>query len=208
MSETNVRKLMNAASVLTLLGLTCSMAAAFALIQGELELSLVFMSVCLVFDRFDGIVARKYNLATQFGADLDNLCDVISFGAVPALFIYRASDAWWVVFPAVLLVLTAVTRIARFSNVGLLVRNGKNYFVGLPITYPFIILFLTWPLLRCLESLLKAVILAVFAVIVSVLMVTRIAIRKGGAWEDYMLYLVYPLMLIYYVVVLAGIRLW
>lgn len=39
------------------------------------------------FDLFDGLVARKLNVASQFGVQLDSLADLITFGVLPT-FIY------------------------------------------------------------------------------------------------------------------------
>ena len=39
----------------------------------------------MIFDSLDGYVARKSRTVSNFGAELDSLCDAISFGAAPAL---------------------------------------------------------------------------------------------------------------------------
>jgi len=41
-----------------------------------------------VFDFFDGFVARKLNLKSAIGADLDSLADIISFGLAPAMIFF------------------------------------------------------------------------------------------------------------------------
>ncbi len=41
-----------------------------------------------ILDMLDGRVARLSNTGTRFGAELDSLVDVISFGVAPALLIY------------------------------------------------------------------------------------------------------------------------
>src|SRR5690348_15329533 len=43
--------------------------------------------VAKVFDVLDGYLARRSRQASQFGAELDSLCDAISFGAAPAVFL-------------------------------------------------------------------------------------------------------------------------
>ncbi len=43
----------------------------------------------MVFDALDGYVARLSKAATNFGVQLDSLCDAISFGVAPALLILR-----------------------------------------------------------------------------------------------------------------------
>ena len=49
--------------------------------------SLVF--VAMVFDMFDGKVARMTHTSGPFGAELDSLADAVSFGVAPAILIHR-----------------------------------------------------------------------------------------------------------------------
>ena len=46
--------------------------------------------VAMVCDMLDGRVARMTRLTSDFGGQLDSLCDVISFGVAPALMMLRA----------------------------------------------------------------------------------------------------------------------
>src|ERR1700682_6201214 len=48
----------------------------------------------MFFDGFDGRVARLTKTQSDFGIELDSLADVISFGAAPALLVYK-----WALFP-------------------------------------------------------------------------------------------------------------
>src|SRR5262245_59844278 len=43
----------------------------------------------MVFDALDGYVARLARTVSNFGAELDSLCDAISFGAAPAFLVLR-----------------------------------------------------------------------------------------------------------------------
>src|SRR5204862_6338368 len=43
-----------------------------------------FIFLAMVFDMFDGFVARLTRSASDFGAELDSLADVVSFGIAPA----------------------------------------------------------------------------------------------------------------------------
>ncbi|OEK00022.1 hypothetical protein BFP97_00165 [Roseivirga sp. 4D4] len=46
-----------------------------------------FIFAAAFFDLFDGLLARKLNVASQFGVQLDSLADLITFGVLPT-FIY------------------------------------------------------------------------------------------------------------------------
>lgn len=58
---------------------------------GNLSISAWLIALAMVFDMLDGRVARWTRTTSDFGAQLDSLCDVISFGAAPAVLIVRAS---------------------------------------------------------------------------------------------------------------------
>ncbi|WP_224365890.1 CDP-diacylglycerol--serine O-phosphatidyltransferase [Hyalangium versicolor] len=92
----------------------------------------------MFFDGFDGRVARLTKTQSDFGMQLDSLADVVSFGAAPALLVYK-----WALAPLGFLGLfisfsfaaCGAMRLARFNVLAM--RNphggGGNFFVGLPI---------------------------------------------------------------------------
>ncbi len=92
----------------------------------------------MFFDGFDGRVARLTKTQSDFGVQLDSLADVISFGAAPALLVYK-----WALEPlgfvglfiAFSFAACGALRLARFNV--LAARNphggGGSFFVGLPI---------------------------------------------------------------------------
>ncbi|HET6900556.1 MAG TPA: CDP-diacylglycerol--serine O-phosphatidyltransferase, partial [Vicinamibacteria bacterium] len=87
-----------------------------------------------IFDVLDGRIARMTNTTSEFGAELDSLADVVSFGVAPALLAYSWGFStlprvgWLVAF---LFVVCGALRLARF-NVQKSSVDGR-YFVGLPI---------------------------------------------------------------------------
>src|SRR5579884_4178741 len=48
----------------------------------------------MVFDALDGYVARLSRVASKFSAELDSLCDAISFGLAPAYLLMRMGPGW------------------------------------------------------------------------------------------------------------------
>ncbi len=72
----------------------------------------------MIFDMLDGHVARLTKQMSNFGRQLDSLCDVISFGLAPALIVLKFSYHYhprflWVT--AVLYLICVVLRLARFN---------------------------------------------------------------------------------------------
>ncbi len=96
---------------------------------------LIFLA--MVFDALDGYVARLSKLSTDFGAQLDSLCDLVTFGVAPGFllvkmcprFTYLHSQAVWVV--AASFAACAALRLARF-NVETSDEDEHLHFSGLP----------------------------------------------------------------------------
>ncbi|MBI1723506.1 MAG: CDP-diacylglycerol--serine O-phosphatidyltransferase [Gemmatimonadetes bacterium] len=91
-----------------------------------------FIVVAGVMDLLDGRIARMSRTGTAFGAELDSLVDVISFGVAPALLLYFHSfkGGEWSWLLCFLYILAAALRLARFN----VEQSGhaKTQFFGLP----------------------------------------------------------------------------
>ncbi len=91
----------------------------------------------MVFDALDGKVARLANATSDFGAQLDSLCDAISFGAAPAVII-AALASHQQYFPRVAVaaggfyMLCAAMRLARFNIETRPEEEAHQFFSGLP----------------------------------------------------------------------------
>ncbi|MBN1944459.1 MAG: CDP-alcohol phosphatidyltransferase family protein [Bradymonadales bacterium] len=195
----------NAASAITLLGMLLGLTSLVLTVHGHLDIAVILLAFCIVCDRLDGAVARRLGQVGQFGAELDNLSDSIVFGVAPAFFVYLVGGGGFMALPAAFLVTTAVLRLARYSLVGLTERNGKKYFVGLPVPYTAASLVLLWPLIRETSGTVQALLLALYAVALGLLMVSRLPIRKGAPVEKYLLYGLFPLILLYLALCAAGV---
>ena len=119
--------------------------AIVASMNGNYKIAAMAIFVSMLFDLLDGRVARLINAQSEFGAQLDSLADVISFGVTPALVIYNWSfvelknlgwsqAAWMGSF---LYVACVALRLAKFNiqandEDAKLVELRKKYFFGLP----------------------------------------------------------------------------
>ncbi len=101
-------------------------------------------SACLIlfamlFDVLDGYAARLSKSASDFGGQLDSLCDVISFGVAPAFLLLRLGMDWHeslvgqtVAMIAALYMVCAVLRLARFNLENSPDPASHKRFKGLP----------------------------------------------------------------------------
>ncbi len=106
--------------------------------------ALVFAA--LVFDIFDGRIARWRNKSSAMGRELDSLADVISFGVAPAILAYGCGMRG--LYDRVLLayfVACGVSRLARYNITAEEISQGTGkvtYFEGTPIPTSFLLVIL------------------------------------------------------------------
>jgi CDP-diacylglycerol--serine O-phosphatidyltransferase len=135
-----MRKISILPSVITLGNLTCGFASIIFAADGEYERAAWMILLGMVFDLLDGQVARLTRSAGSFGAHLDSLCDIVTFGLAPAVLINRISldyCRWgvsekfvWLV--SVLYVVCAALRLARFNLETGVEEEDHEHFYGLP----------------------------------------------------------------------------
>ena len=103
----------------------------------ELYRAALAIFFAIFFDMFDGRVARMTRTQSDFGMQLDSLADVISFGAAPALLVYKwalAPLGFMGLFLSFAFAACGALRLARFNV--LAARGDKashSFFTGLPI---------------------------------------------------------------------------
>lgn len=88
----------------------------------------------IIFDTFDGKVARLTHTSTKFGMELDSLADGVSFGFAPAVLIYGFALHNAGIFGLIasfLFAAGALLRLARF-NIEAPDEGVQTYFKGIP----------------------------------------------------------------------------
>src|SRR4029453_8640225 len=127
----------------TLASLALGLMAIFLAMNGDVRLAAACLVACVAFDGLDGALARKLGVSSPFGAQMDSLADMCSFGPAGSVLGY-AARAHSVPTPAgpgacVLVAACAAIRLARF-NVS--PKDGK-FFCGVPTTMAAAVLAVT-----------------------------------------------------------------
>lgn len=133
------------ASVMTTMNLYMGTTSILASIGLEFQWAATCILLAMIFDILDGFVARVTNTASDFGKELDSLCDMVSFGVAPAVLVFMAylpADAHLPVSPrtesivgmtgaymAIIYVICAALRLARFNTYH---AERRDSFIGLP----------------------------------------------------------------------------
>ncbi len=108
-----------APNIVTVLALSAGLTSIRFSVSGNWEMAVFAILVAGVFDGIDGSIARMLKAASKFGAELDSLSDMISFGVAPAILLYLWSlqelgGLGWVI--ALIFAIGCALRLARFNS--------------------------------------------------------------------------------------------
>jgi CDP-diacylglycerol---serine O-phosphatidyltransferase len=125
-------------NILTLLALCAGLTSVRLGLMQRWDLAVAAIAVAAVLDALDGRIARLLDSSSKFGAELDSLADVISFGVAPGLLLYlwtmhSAGGLGWAL--CLLFAVCCSLRLARFNtkldNTDLPAWTGR-FFSGTP----------------------------------------------------------------------------
>jgi CDP-diacylglycerol---serine O-phosphatidyltransferase len=118
-------------NLLTSLNLLCGCLGIVFVLEGSALPAAYFVWAACVFDFFDGFSARTLKVSSPIGKQLDSLADVISFGLLPAVVMYKlwpANENNWLPYFSFLLVVFSAVRLAIFN----IDETQSDSFRGLP----------------------------------------------------------------------------
>lgn len=121
-------------------------------LDGQFGMVALLLLASGIADFLDGLIARALGVASPLGIQLDSLADMVSFGAVPGVILYKLliiNDSYAVyqpdasAFPAFILTLFAALRLAKFNIdtrqtehfIGLATPSCTLFIVGLMLVY-------------------------------------------------------------------------
>jgi CDP-diacylglycerol---serine O-phosphatidyltransferase len=160
----------------------------FGLHQDRFLAPAYFVWAACVFDFFDGFAARALKVSSPIGKELDSLADMVSFGVLPALFMFKLIQQQaglnelgsLLPFVAILIAVFSALRLAIF-NVD---ETQRDTFKGVPT--PANTLFITG--LPFVPFDLHPLLLVAITIIFSFLMVSRIELFalkfKDFSWSS------------------------
>jgi CDP-diacylglycerol---serine O-phosphatidyltransferase len=125
-------------SSITLLALASGITAIRFGIDDKWAIAVSFIILAGILDMLDGRAARMLGADSRFGAQLDSLADLVSFGVAPGIIMYRWSlhqmdHLGWIA--ALIFCACGAIRLARFNVESVRdegATKGNPYFTGLP----------------------------------------------------------------------------
>jgi len=144
-------------NAITVLAICAGMSAMRFAILGKWEEAVLAILVAGVLDGLDGRMARLLKGTSKFGAELDSLSDIVSFGVAPAVIMYTwvlkdIKGVGWLL--ALIYTTSMALRLARFNTMtedeNANKEEQRDFFSGIPApaaaglaVWPMMLYFLT-----------------------------------------------------------------
>lgn len=189
-------------NICSLLGLMSAVTGIYFAIQGNFPAAIIGVLWAVLFDWYDGIIARKMKGRTkvqgEFGAQLDSMIDIVSFGILPAIILLSYGDyKIWFLPGAFVIVAASAIRLTYFNVYGLI--DSKTY-KGFPLDNNVLILALVFLFEGFFTPSAFSIVIYTLLMILSALNLSSVPTPKfGGKW-------IYAL--VSYVIVLTGVFGW
>lgn len=133
----------NPAVVVTLVGVICGAVGVCLAVAGRLEWAVMLVLVGVVCDQIDGPIARKLDVVSDFGGNLDIFGDFLLYVCFPAAFILNFLSFSLLAFVlAALVVVVGAMRLAYCAS-----EKVKDIVIGIPLSlcvFPICLYALYW----------------------------------------------------------------
>ena len=189
-------------NICSLLGLMSAVMGIYFAIQGNFQASIIAVLWAVLFDWYDGIIARKMKGRTtiqgDFGAQLDSMIDIVSFGILPAIILlsYGSYNIWFLPGAFVIIAASAI-RLTYFNVYGLI--DSKTY-KGFPLDNNVLILAFVFLFEGLFTTTTFSIVIYALLMLLSALNLSSIPTPKfGGKW-------VYALVA--YVIIMSSVFIW
>jgi CDP-diacylglycerol--serine O-phosphatidyltransferase len=106
-------------NTITSMNLLCGALGVIAAFKGWMDTAFYLMLAGAVCDFCDGLAARLLKAYSPMGKELDSLADLITFGLLPSVMLYKCMDfyhetEWFCYIPLIIVVFSAL-RLAKFN---------------------------------------------------------------------------------------------
>jgi len=172
-------------NICSLIGLLSAVLGIYFAIKGSFPAAIIGVLWAVLFDWYDGIIARKLKGRTKIqgvlGAQLDSMIDIVSFGILPAIILlsYGNYNVWFIP-GAFVIIATSAIRLSYFNVYGLI--DSKTY-KGLALDNNILILAFLFLFESLFDHSTFSVVIYILLMILSTLNLTSIPIPKfGGKW--------------------------
>lgn len=189
-------------NICSLFGLLSAVLGIYFAIKGNFPAAIIGVLWAVLFDWYDGIIARKMKRRIKeqgaFGSQLDSMIDIVSFGILPAILLLSYGNYnFWFIPGAFVIIATSAIRLSYFNIYGLI--DSKTY-KGLALDNNVLILAFVFLFESFFSQSTFSILIYILLMLLSAFNLSSIPTPKfGGKW-------VY--VLVVYVLVLTSIFGW
>jgi len=140
----------NIANLITFGNIAAGLIAIHFIVHGDYFTAIILAWIAGALDIADGKVARKYNLSTEFGIQVDSYADFISFVVMPSFLLYYAIteqssglEQFILGLVFIFYIISGLRRLIEF-NIEVEVGEAAKYFVGVPTPLGAILLWILY----------------------------------------------------------------
>lgn len=164
----------NIANLVTYMNITMGVMAIYFIVKDDFFTAIILAWIGGACDIIDGKLARKYNLSTEFGIQLDSFADFLSFVVMPAFLLFYAvkqysgiSGIEELILGLVLIwyIINGLRRLVEF-NLKVDVGEVQKYFEGVPTPLGAILLWVLY-LLNAYAVLSSGYIIAALVLLIA-----------------------------------------
>jgi len=177
----------NRSVIATYVGMLFAVAAIILILANLYGYAMMCFMAAGICDLFDGTIARMCKRTEEeknFGIQLDSLVDVVSFIALPIVFVVKFSGvSWYAMAASVMYSVFGVARLAYF-NVCQEENEDKDspikYYTGMPVTYAALIFPAIYLLHVFLADKVIALLMCIVMEIMGLLFILKLKFIKPG----------------------------
>lgn len=162
----------NLANLITFGNIAAGLIAIHFIVHGDFFTAIVLAWIAGALDILDGKVARRFNLSTEFGIQVDSYADFISFVVMPSFLLYYAitkdaSETTELVL-GVLFIFYIIAGLRRLIEFNIKSEEGTvtKYFEGVPTPLGAILLWVLY-LLFSYDLVANPYIIGVFVAVIA-----------------------------------------
>ncbi len=140
----------NLANLITFGNIAAGLIAIHFIVHGDFFTAIILAWIAGALDIADGKVARKYNLSTEFGIQVDSYADFISFVVMPSFLLYYAitkeSSGLQELILGLLFIAYIVSGLRRLIEFNIKSEEGEvaKFFEGVPTPLGAILLWVLY----------------------------------------------------------------
>ncbi len=184
-------------NLLTLANLSCGVLSIVSVLDDNPHQAAFFIFLAVLFDFFDGFIARLLKVSGELGKQLDSLADCVTFGVAPGFILYHINfdyihfDFSFTKYAFLLIPIFSAYRLAKFN----IDTRQSESFIGVPTPITGVMIA-SWVFIEdTFENLHELIFFndwfyLLFCILVSFLLISELPLvslkfKKGKKMKDY-----------------------